>query len=317
MLIQPLKLSITIGLLLCLTLISTAQAQHPVEVQKYLAQGEYFEALKTYYALPKRRISNETRIAAAKSAWALSLTSDAIAEFDQVLRDPNLDPVTRADVTLIRGVIEFQEGRFQEANLYAEKAYDLLPQASALRARALILWGQALLRAKAYGAAEEKFSQAITEASDNDLSEAHYWAGNVRYKLGQLDLARKDFESIPMGHDRTAGAIRYLARIALDTRQYKSVEFWLTKGRAEYPDQFLDSWVDYALVQVASHNGDYKAISSQLERIRKDFPASDSWVPLVEAEAELGSWRARASDSTLSNSNKNNDVLTGGANVSN
>jgi hypothetical protein len=78
--------------------------------------------------------------------------------------------------------------------------------------------------------------------------------------------------------------------IALDTGKMKSASFWLKKGRAEYPDSFLDSWVDYALLRIAMSENDQVAVREVRAAATKKYPPSDPWLNLLQAAAEGFEW---------------------------
>jgi tetratricopeptide (TPR) repeat protein len=229
----------------CLVVLGShvAFAEHPVDVQRLNAEGDHFKALEVYEKIPDRRLSKESDIAAAKSAWALGLTKQAISLFDSVLRDQGLESEERARITLSRGIIEYQEERYLEAALFAEKAASYLPERAPLRGRALLLWGESLIRAKAYSTAEEKLWRALAEVSPSDRPDAALNLGKVQLKLGKLGDAERSLKAIPTDHPHAAEAIRLLASIALQSEQGSRARFWLEKGRAEYGEHFLDSWV--------------------------------------------------------------------------
>lgn len=271
-----------------------ASAQHPIEVQRLYSQGEYMQALVAFEQLPDRRTTTSTRISAGKSAWALGIPGQATEQLDIALRDKNLDGRTRADVILSRGIIEFQEGRFAESALYAEKAISLLKTPSPLRGRAFLLWGEGLARMKAYGAAHEKFGRAMRESSEDDLPEMSYQDGSVLLRLGQLEKARTAFERIPLNHDRAPGTVRRLALIALELENWESARFWLEKGRAEFPDLFIDSWVDYAVVTVCLALNEPMNAKRALVKAKAQFAPSDPWVLLADSAYESGLWNMRA-----------------------
>lgn len=272
----------------------TSFAQHPIEVQRYQAQGEYMQALVAFERLPERRTTTDTRISAGKSAWALGIPTLATAQIDIALRDPDLDTRTRADLVLSRGIIEFQEGHFAESVLYAEKAISLLKKSSPLRARAYLLWGQGLARMKAYGAAHEKYENAMAEASDDDLPEMSYQDGTVLLRLGQFDKARAAFERIPLEHERAPATVRRLALIALELENWESARFWLQKGRAEFSELFIDSWVDYALVTVQLALDETAEARRTLARAKEQFAPSDPWIVLADSTYESSYWSTRA-----------------------
>lgn len=289
------RLSAKILLIVLCSVATGAAAQHPVDVQRYMARGEYFEALTTFEQLPQRRITTDTRIAAAKSAWALGLMDRAAQELDAALKDDSLPRDERARQTVSRGIIEFQEGRYQDSILYAEKALSLVSGPSPLRARALCLWGQALFKTKAYGAAEEKLTEALKISPESDEAEMRFIRGQIRFRLAKYQDAQADFETIPLDHDRAPLAIRYLARLALEQGNFEGAGFWLTKGRQEFPDYFVDSWVEYARMRIAAQTGDRATMSKLLEQAQKQYPPSDPWIVLAAATAEIGVWQSTES----------------------
>jgi tetratricopeptide (TPR) repeat protein len=273
---------------------SSVFAQHPIEVQRASTSGEHFKALTTYLLLPARRLTNDTRLAAAKSSWALGLHGLATEEIDGLLRDKSIEGDERARLTFMRGVIDYQEERYQEARLYAEKAISLLKGPSPLRARAHLLWGQAAMRMKAYGSAEEHLKKAHEEADNTDVAEVSFTLGEVQMRLGKLPDAEAHFKSIPMDHDRTPMAVRHLAAIALESGDQDKAKFWLDKGRTEFPEAFIDSWADYGAVQVALARGDMHTARMTTEAAGKKYPPSDPWLLLMLASLEKGEWDRRA-----------------------
>jgi tetratricopeptide (TPR) repeat protein len=247
-----------------------------------------------YELLPDRRLSDDTRISAAKSAWALGLTKKASSLFDAVLRSGALDNDERARITLSRGVIEFQEERYQEAGLFAEKATTLLPEKAPLRGRAFLLWGQSLVRAQAYATAEEKLLRALGEMSPADRPDAALALGSVQIKLGRLTDAERSLKTIPASHAHASEAIRLLATIALQTKQNDRARFWIEKGKSSYSDAFLDSWPDYGLTKVAIEANDMPQARSVVEKASQRFPPSDPWLILMRAALEQAEWSERA-----------------------
>ena len=273
--------------------VGMANAQHSVEVQKLSAEGEHLKALAMYELLPTKKIGPEARIAAAKSAWALGLNRQAADEFDAILRDPQLQPDMRTRLVLSRGVIEYQEERYQEAALFAEKAIGYMTETSPLRGRAYLLWGQSMMRTGAYPIAHDKFSKALEDVSGADKAEAHFALGLVEMKLGKYQEAQKHLELIPTDHDRTAVAVRMLAAISLETKQQERAKFWIEKGRLDHPEAFVDCWGDYGLEQVALAKGDLEEARRLTDQASKRFPPSDSWLILMQAALEQAEWMKR------------------------
>lgn len=272
---------------------AVCQAQHSIDVQRLAAKGEYFQALVDFEKLPKRKASTEAVSAAARSAWGLGLSQRAIQEYDKVLLDEKLGTVERSRIYLSRAVIEFQEDRFQTAVLYSERSVGLLKESSPLRAKALLVWGNGLGEMGLHAAAEQKYLQALDEVEIEDKAELNYRVGIVQMRLGKIDEARSNFEKVPLHHDRTAESMRYLSQLALESSNYKEAEFWLSKGRSEYPDSFLDSWVDYVLVRVAIDADDRDKVKNLMEEAKKKYPPSDDWLNLLQAAAEAYFWGSK------------------------
>ncbi len=269
---------------------SEAVAQHPIEIERSTAQGDYLQALVAFDKLPSRRATSTSVIAAGKSAWALGLDERAIKEFDKALRDPSLNDVQRGRILLSRGVIEFQEERSQVAALYAEKAVQALVEPSPLRAQAWSLWGDSLAKQNAWGSAEEKYSNAQKETAGDGVIDAHFKLGRCQMHLGKLEEARVNFENVPLQHEHAPAAIRNLALVALEQKRYTQATFWLEQGRQYFADDFLDSWVDYALVVAAANSHDREKVVSIRDAAIKKYPPSDYWFTLLNSAAEAYLW---------------------------
>jgi tetratricopeptide (TPR) repeat protein len=274
----------------CLFVAAGAAAQHPIDVQRKVMKGSYLDALALYDKMPRRQVTTEATVAAGKAAWALSLPERAIEEFERALQDKNLGAVERARLALSRGIIEYQEGRYQVAILYAEKAIGNLAKESPLQAKAWLLWGESLARLNSFGAAEHKYQKALAASLPAERPDVHFLLGVCQMRLGRPNDARDNFERVPLQHARTSMAIRNLAAISLDEKRFRQAEFWLKKGRAEYPDNFLDSWVDYALLRAAAEAKDLDAVKAIQSDAQKKYPPSDQWLTLLNAAAESFAW---------------------------
>ncbi len=279
-----------VACLLVILCVPASHAQHQIDVQRLSAEGEHLRALTLYELLPTRKMGTDTQIAAAKSSWALGLNRQAAEKFDMVLRDVNLSMENRARITLSRGVLEYQEQRYPEASLYAEKTISYLRDTSPLRGRAYLLWGQSLSRTGAYGAAQEKLERALADADEADKAEINFALGMVEMRIGKLEKAEGRFKAIPAQHDRSAASVRALASIALQTQQIEQARFWIEKGKSAYPEAFLDSWAEYGLMQVALVSGDLATARKLTEEAQKNYPASDSWLILMRAALEESEW---------------------------
>jgi tetratricopeptide (TPR) repeat protein len=278
--------------LLVLTLLTArvADAQHPVDVQRLAAEGDYFKALAVYELLPSRQLDQDTYVSAAKSAWALGLTKQASALFDTVLRKQGLSDDDRARLTLSRAAIEHQEERYQEAALFAEKAAGYIVEKAPLRGRALLLLGQSLLRLGAYASAEEKLLEAFADAAPSDRPDVAFSLGTVQLKLGKLAEAERAFKAIPTDHLRAASAVRLLAVISLQSEQGDRARFWIERGKSNYSEGFLDSWGDYGLATVALKADNIAEARAVVEKAEKRYPPSDGWLILMQAALEQAEW---------------------------
>lgn len=266
-------------------------AQHSMDVQRRSADTEHLAALVAYERTPRRTLSSEARIAAGRSAWALSLSDRALEEFERVASDSALDPVEQARLHLSAGIIHFQEGRYQVASVKAERAVALLSTAGPLRSKANFLWAESLYRLGSLGPAAEKYGVALSEAAPEDQPDIHFALGTCARGLGTYEVAREHFEKVPLRHERTPEAIRNLAEIALDMKNFTNAGFWLARGRSDYPDQFLDSWTDYALVRVAIQSGKLNEVRELRAQAQGKYPPSDGWLTLLNAEAEAYEWQ--------------------------
>jgi tetratricopeptide (TPR) repeat protein len=258
-------------------------AQHPIDIQRLAANGQYFEALVEYLKLPQRRATTEAVISAARSYWASSLPQRAIDEYEKALRDEKLAATERARIYLSRAIIEYQEDRFQTSVLYAERAVGLINEAGPLRSKSFLVWAQALDRMNLQGPAEEKYIQAQAESDTDDKPEISFLLARCQKRLGKYAEAISNFEKVPLRNVRTAEAIRNLGELAMDSGRFDDAEFWLQKGRADYPDDFLDSWVDYALLKIAISKNDLEKVNNIYTDSSKRYAPSDHWYTLLAA----------------------------------
>jgi tetratricopeptide (TPR) repeat protein len=272
---------------LACALSSSAFAEHPIDVQRAAASGHYIQALADYARIPKRRITEDAATAAARSAWALGLPDRALLEFGRAAEMSGGDREKLASHSFSRAIIEYQEGRIQEAAVRALAAYQELKHPSPFRARVLLLLGQSLFQLGRVAQAETRIAQSLVESSEEDRSEIHFALGEARFGLSKFDQAKTNFEAVDLKSERIPFAIRYLARIALEQGKFREAKFWLMKGREEFRDSFLDSWVDYALLQAATHEGSEAEVREVVQKAAERYPPSDPWFTLLQAASEV------------------------------
>lgn len=259
-------------------------------MQRASARSEHLEALRIYDRIPRKRVTVEAAAAAARSAWALSLPDRAIAEFERAIELSSNDPQATTPLMFSRAIIEFQEARYQEVAIHAEETIEALPQGHPLRSRLFLLWGQSLVAQSNLAQAEQKFERALTEASPGDIPEMNFALATCQRQLGKFFDARKHFEAIPGNNERAPEVIRQMAEMALEARDFATTKKWLTKGRSAFPDAFLDSWVDYALGEVAISEKNKNVVREITKQAVERFPPSDPWLALLQAAAEANEW---------------------------
>jgi tetratricopeptide (TPR) repeat protein len=286
-------LSCVVSLIFGCAFAIVAHAEHQIDVQRRSADGDHFKALSIYELLPQRGMNYTTKIAAANSAWALGDRKKASEIFDAVLREADLNAEQRVRISLSRGIIEFQEERYQESSLFAQKAVALLKDRSPLRVRALLLLGRAQTEMKRFASAEESLTEALRDSGSSDRPEIALALANVQTKLGKLDEAQKVLKLVPASHEYAGTAVRLLSRIALLSDDTVRAKFWLDKGRTNYEESFLDSWADFSLARISLREGDLVTARGIVEAARERFPPSDRWLILMEAELEQAEWQER------------------------
>lgn len=265
-------------------------ADDAIDVQLLSSRGEHYKAMLAYDKLPQRKRTTDATIASARSAWALSLPGIAIERFDQALESNAIPAVDRARILFSRGIIEFQEDRFQVAALYAERAAKLVEEGGPFRAKIWLLSGEAAYRLGNAGQAAEFLQRALEESSIDDEGEVRFHLGEALLRLNRQDEAAEQFKAIPVTYEKIPQALRRLAEIALAKKEPGKVVAWLEKGMKEYPDQFLDSWVSYALIQAAIEQSDGVRIKEIQEAANKRYAPSDFWLSLINASVELNAW---------------------------
>lgn len=146
---------------------------------------------------------------------------------------------------------------------------------------------------KRFASAEESLTEALRDSGASDRPEIALALANVQVKLGKLDEAQKVLKLVPASHEYAGTAVRLLSRIALQSDNTARAQFWLTKGRANYEESFLDSWADFSLSRIALRQGDLLAARGIVEVARQRFPPSDRWLILMEADLEQAEWLER------------------------
>jgi tetratricopeptide (TPR) repeat protein len=266
-------------------------------VETLAERQDYFGALLAYERLPEDKRDKESTVAAARSAWALGLPNRAAQEFDRALSLGGMDNVERARLLLSRGIIELQEGRNEAALFFAEQMLAELRSPSPLRAKGSLLKAEALYKTGSFLAAEDNYTEALSQSSDTEKPEVYFLRAQCRMRAGKDALAVEDLKQVPTKHERAAEALRMLATLALQERAYDQAKLWLNKGRELFPQQFADSWVDYSALQVAMAEHNAKRVREILAAKNTKDASHDAWVMLLNAQAESFLWKESAKQS--------------------
>ena len=272
-----------------------AFAQTPSDIEKLASEGDYFHAMVKFEALPKKKQTADALIAAGKSAWALSLPKVAIERLESALAKADAEgsmvtPAERARVLMYRGIIEFQEDRFQTAAAYADRASKILNEPSSLRAKILLLLGESLEQQGQFGNAEPKLAQALGEGSPGDLPNIAFSLARIQRKLAKYAEATEALKAVPIDNERAPEALRMLADISFSQNQDVDGAFWLMKGKELFPDSFVDSWVSYGLMRGAIAEHSTERVVEMRKNASERYAPSDYWFTLLDALAESYLW---------------------------
>lgn len=274
-----------------LTFIASAFADSPSTIEKLSSQGDFYKAMISFEQLSKRARTPKALIAAGKSAWALSLPKLAVDRLEEALivadrEGYQIPKEERARVIFYRAIIEFQEDNYKSAYAYAGKSLELLDAPTNLRGKVLLLQGESLVRQGNCGPAEKILEQSYIEIGHSEKPNAAIILAKCQIQLARYEAAENTLASIPADNERASEGIRMMAELFLEQKRDREAGEWLQKGRELFPEQFLDSWVDYGLVRAAVDLYDKELVSQRQKDAIARHPASDYWVTLLDAIAE-------------------------------
>ncbi len=269
-----------------------ALAEHPINVQENAINKEYYKAMISFEKLPKQKVTKDVLLAAAQSAWALSLPDKAIELFDSILNNFELSQKERAKIYFFKGIIEFQEERISSAELLARETIKITHNDS-LKASALKLLGDCSFKMKQYGQAQKQYTKALEFASKEEINSIYFQRGSAFFYLGKLNEASKDLEKVSLENEDAVSAIKLLIKISLEEKNFKALKHWIKVANTEFSEQFIDSWLDYAKLQLAIHEKDKNLSKKILKEAQEKFPPSDPWINLAMASFETFLWNER------------------------
>lgn len=288
---MKIKRFFTIAVVLNLICVSNSLAEHPINVQKNAINKEYYKAMVSFERLPRQKLNKEVLLSAAQSAWALSLPDTAIELFDKILDDKNISNKEKAKIYLYKGIIDFQEGKYSISQIFAKKALSFSNDISeSLKSAALKLLGDSYFKLKLYGEAKREYIEALKYADNNQQPSIYLQKGMAEFYLGSFDEAQKDLQKVSMDNEDAPLAIKLLMKILLEKKDYQKLKKWIEVLNIEFPDQFIDSWIDYAKVKVAISEDNKREALKVLEFAKDKYPESDSWINLARASLETYLW---------------------------
>lgn len=269
-----------------------AVAEHPIQVERLSAEKKHFEAVIAAGRVPVTQMTYSASMALAKSLWALGLVDQSEEHFDELLSTKAVkqSKVEQARIYLAKGIIALQEGRYQVAGVQAEKAFERLDQ-SPLRGEVNYLWAEALAHQELYGAALPKYTVALAESDPRSKDEMLFRTGQCERLLGKNTEARAHFEQVSLESIDGPRALRALAELEVAEKQYAKGAFWAAKGRELFADDFLDAWVDYALVLGAIEKADDTEVKKIMDQANNRYLPSEQWLVVLNATAESFLWR--------------------------
>ena len=288
---MKIKRFFTIAAVLNLICVSNSLAEHPINVQKNAINKEYYKAMVSFERLPRQKLNKEVLLSAAQSAWALSLPDTAIELFDKILDDKNISNKEKAKIYLYKGIIDFQEGKYSISQIFVKKALSFSNDISeSLKSAALKLLGDSYFKLKLYGEAKREYIEALKYADNNQQPSIYLQKGMAEFYLGSFDEAQKDLQKVSMDNEDAPLAIKLLMKILLEKKDYQKLKKWIEVLNIEFPDEFIDSWIDYAKVKVAISEDNKREALKVLEFAKDKYPESDSWINLARASLETYLW---------------------------
>ena len=295
-----LSLSTLHALIFLITTTSLALAELPIDIQRASASGHYLEALVRFSRLPRQKITTASLAAAGESAWALNLPERADEFYARVLQDKTISKQARAEAQLARGIIAFQERRFVVARMFAESILETLDEPSSLRAKGLVLNAEAQFELGAYAAALPLYKRGFAEGTADLQYGLLYRLGVCLQRLGLFTESAEYLERVPLEHQDAGRSLQLLAEISYDQKNYTQALEWLAAARERYPDRFLDSWVEFMVIQSELALGKVSDAEKHLQQALGRFGAGDLWVTLAQgslASRQLLQRQARAAES--------------------
>ncbi len=247
-------------------------------------RGKHYEAMKAFVRVGEAGTLAD-KLMLARSAWALGLVDTAREVWDEVLANAEFTGTERARAILGRSILELQEGHYERARAYAERgALDV--NRSELRAQFWLVIAEALKEQGALSLSEGYYKRAIEEGGVSVQNEANFLLGECQFRLGRLTDARYSFAGIETSSLHTPKALRRLAEIDSQQKNYEGVLTWIEEGRTNYPSEFRDGWSIYSKVTALLALGRTRQAKREVEQFRVQHSADSPWFVLAAAALE-------------------------------
>ena len=283
---QNAGLLLTVAMVSLFTFMDKVHAQHRAQIESANQRGDHFEALITFDKVSKRKLSADSHLAAAKSAWALSLPDRALSEFDLAADTNQITREQQEQIRFSKAIIHFQEGRADEALMQSQKLSGDLNESSPFRARVLALAAQCLIRMGSKAQAEEKLVQAFVESSYLDRADIAFQLAELQNQLGRWEEAKRYLRTIGFEEERSPEALRLLVQISISLKEFEEAQTWLEKSKEMFPEHFRDAWTYYVSGLLAAQKGDGFKLEEILTEAQQKLAPSDGWLTLLQAEHE-------------------------------
>ncbi len=260
-------------------------SERNVSLKALSDRGMHYDVMRTYEGMKASDLSLAEKLVVAKSAWALGLVERARSLWDDALATEDFSGQDRLRTMLARAILELQEGHSEESRRIAETAAGKIER-SELRAQFWLVIAESLSAQGAQSLAEQYYKRAAEESTKDSKNEALYLLGECQLKLGLINDARYTFVGIGANSSFAPQAIKRLAEIDFQQRDYEGVLTWVDEGRANYAQQFDEPWVHYVSIVSQIELNRISEAETSLRAFRVKYSESDSWFALANAAVE-------------------------------
>jgi tetratricopeptide (TPR) repeat protein len=308
--LQTKKRHFSVILLLCKSYFPSF-ADHPIEIESLLKEGDYYEASLKGQTLPHNLHTINSKFRYGESLWRLSLHEKAKAVYRSIIEAKESSARDRILGLKILSVIALQEPTKSNLKESREAALLLLQEVAKEqeshsmkgsdkspfnyeRGVGEYILGLVASRSNEFLLCTEHFARAIqafsidNEGEDKPLSsDARFYQAECYEKLGLLKEAQKSLEGITLGSDQSLKAMLRLARLSLQERNYNDLFFWIEKYRDLLPPGSIDGEISYLKVMALLGTKRFQEAIEVAKECTNTLPPSNPWLVQIEAEILL------------------------------